>query len=448
MKPLIAIVGRPNVGKSALFNRLVRRRIALVEDFSGTTRDRLYADCDIWGHTCTLIDTGGFDPTDKEGYTPAIREQSQFAIDEADIIVFLTDGREPPNVLDFEIANVLRRSSKPVILAANKLENPNWDSNDHYELRMGDVVRISAASGLGVAELTEKIEELLPREINNEQEPPGTKVAFIGRPNVGKSALTNRLLGFDRSIVSEVAGTTRDAVDTDLIWKDKDVTLIDTAGVRRKSRVRADKTSVEYHMIIRSLRAVDRCDVAVVVVESGGIAEQDTKLAGYAHEAGKAVIIAVNKWDLLEKEPKSTLGTTLPQKDFNGMIERYLPFVNYAPVHYISALEGFGVEAMLDDALDIVKALKERIPTASLNKVLWKALAEHPPASDKGRAVKIKYATQAETTPPTIVIFCNRPESLHFSYLRYLENRIREAFPFRGVPLKIQVRKSSKDDER
>ena len=448
MKPLIAIVGRPNVGKSALFNRLVRRRIALVEDFSGTTRDRLYADCDIWGHTCTLIDTGGFDPTDKEGYTPAIREQSQFAIDEADIIVFLTDGREPPNVLDFEIANVLRRTSKPVILAANKLENPNWDSNDHYELRMGDVVRISAASGLGVAELTEKIEELLPREINNEPESPGTKVAFIGRPNVGKSALTNRLLGFDRSIVSEVAGTTRDAVDTDLIWKDKDVTLIDTAGVRRKSRVRADKTSVEYHMIIRSLRAVDRCDVAVVVVESGGIAEQDTKLAGYAHEAGKAVIIAVNKWDLLEKEPKSTLGDTLPQKDFHGMIERYLPFVNYAPVHYISALEGFGVEAMLDDALDIVKALKERIPTASLNKVLWRALAEHPPASDKGRAVKIKYATQAETTPPTIVIFCNRPESLHFSYLRYLENRIREAFPFRGVPLKIQVRKSSKDDER
>jgi GTP-binding protein len=448
MKPLIAIVGRPNVGKSALFNRLVRKRIALVEDFSGTTRDRLYAECDIWGHTCTLIDTGGFDPTDKEGYTPAIREQSQFAIDEADIIIFLTDGREPPNVLDFEIANVLRRTSKPVILAANKLENPNWDSNDHYELRMGDVVRISAASGLGVAELTEKIEELLPREIDNEPEISGTKIAFIGRPNVGKSALTNRLLGFDRSIVSDVAGTTRDAVDSDLLWKNKNVTLIDTAGVRRKSRVRADKTSVEYHMILRSLRAVDRCDVAVLVVESGGIAEQDTKLAGYAHEAGKALIIAVNKWDLLEKEPKSTFGDTLPQKDFKGMIDRYLPFVNYAPVHYISALEGFGVEALLDDALDIVKALKERIPTASLNKVLWKALAEHPPASDKGRAVKIKYATQAETTPPTIVIFCNRPESLHFSYLRYLENRIREAFPFRGVPLKIQVRKSSKDEDR
>jgi GTP-binding protein len=448
MKPLIAIVGRPNVGKSALFNRLVRKRIALVEDFSGTTRDRLYAECDIWGHTCTLIDTGGFDPTDKEGYTPAIREQSQFAIDEADIIIFLTDGREPPNVLDFEIANVLRRTSKPVILAANKLENPNWDASDHFALRLGDAVRVSAASGLGVAELTEKIEELLPREIDNEPEITGTKIAFIGRPNVGKSALTNRILGFDRSIVSEVAGTTRDAVDTDLTWKNQDVTLIDTAGVRRKSRVRADKTSVEYHMVLRSLRAVDRCDVAVLVVESGGIADQDTKLAGYAHEAGKAVMVAVNKWDLLEKEPKSTFGDTLPQKDFQGMIDRYLPFIHYAPVHYISALEGSGVPALMDDALQIVKALQERIPTASLNKVLWKALAEHAPPSDKGRAVKIKYATQAETTPPTIVIFCNRPESIHFSYLRYLENRIREAFPFRGVPLRIQIRKSSKDDER
>lgn len=448
MKPLIAIVGRPNVGKSALFNRLVRKRIALVEDFSGTTRDRLYAECDIWGHTCTLIDTGGFDPTDKEGYTPAIREQSQFAIDEADIIVFLTDGREAPNVLDFEIANVLRRTSKPVILAANKLENPNWDASDHFALRMGDAVRVSAASGLGVAELTEKIEELLPRDIEKEPETTGTKIAFIGRPNVGKSALTNRILGFDRSIVSEVAGTTRDAVDTDLIWKNQDVTLIDTAGVRRKARVRADKTAVEYHMVLRSLRAVDRCDVAVLVVESGGITDQDTKLAGYAHEAGKAMLIAVNKWDLLEKEPQSTIGDNMLQKDFYGMVQRYLPFVSYAPAHYISALEGFGVPALMDDALDIVKALKQRIPTASLNKVLWKALAEHPPASDRGKAVKIKYATQPETMPPTIVIFCNRPESIHFSYLRYLENRIREAFPFRGVPLRIQLRKSSKDDER
>lgn len=448
MKPLIAIVGRPNVGKSALFNRLVRKRIALVEDFSGTTRDRLYADCDIWGHACTLIDTGGFDPTDKEGYTPAIREQSQFAIDEADIIVFLTDGREPPNVLDFEIAKVLRRTSKPVILAANKLENPNWDSSDHFALRMGDVLRVSAASGVGVAELTEKIEELLPREITKEPETTNTKIAFIGRPNVGKSLLTNYLLGFERSIVSDVAGTTRDAVDTDLDWKNQEVTLIDTAGVRRKSRVRSDKSAVEYHMVLRSLRAVERCDVAVLVAESGGIAEQDTKLAGYAHEAGKAMIIAVNKWDLLEKEPKSTLGTTLPQKDFTGMIGRYLPFVNYAPVHYISALDGFGVAEMMDDALQIVEALKVRIPTANLNKVLWKALAEHPPASDRGRPVKIKYATQAEITPPTIVIFCNRPESIHFSYLRYLENRIREAFPFRGVPLRIQVRKSSNDDEK
>ena len=300
MKPLIAIVGRPNVGKSALFNRLVRQRIALVEDLAGTTRDRLYADCDIWGISCTLIDTGGFDPLDQEGYSPAILALTQVAIDVADIIVFLTDGREEPTSLDFLIADRLRRTKKPVILAANKVDNPRMPLSNLHALHMGTPMPISAVTGMGVAELTEEIEEHLPRENEEEPDDGSLKVALVGRPNVGKSALTNRILGYERSMVSPVPGTTRDAVDTKLEWKEEQpLTLIDTAGMRRKARVRADETSVEYHMVLRSLRAIDRCDVAILVCESGGIAEQDTKIAGYAHEAGKPLLIAVNKWDLI-----------------------------------------------------------------------------------------------------------------------------------------------------
>jgi GTP-binding protein len=301
-KPLIAIVGRPNVGKSTLFNRLARKRIAVVEDFAGTTRDRLYADCEIWGRACSLIDTGGFDPHDNEGYAPAIVSQAQLAIDEADIIVFVTDAREEPTTLDYDVAELLRRTRKPVILAANKADNPKMPVSNLYALRLGEPIVMSAATGIGVAELTEHIEELLPREDEEYPDDNSIKVALVGRPNVGKSALTNRVLGFERSIVSPVAGTTRDAIDTPLDWKEQKVTLIDTAGMRRKARVKADKTAVEYHMVLRSLRAVERADVVVLVLDSGGVTEQDTKIAGYAHEAGKAIIVAVNKWDLIEPE--------------------------------------------------------------------------------------------------------------------------------------------------
>lgn len=448
MKPLIAIVGRPNVGKSALFNRLIRQRMALVEDLAGTTRDRLYADCDIWGKTCTLIDTGGFDPLDTEGYAPAILAQTQVAIDEADIIVFLTDGREEPTTLDFLIADRLRRTKKPVILAANKVDNPRMPLSNLVALRMGDPMPVSAVAGIGVAELTEVIEEYLPREKQEEFPPDGSlKVALVGRPNVGKSALTNRLLGFERSMVSPVPGTTRDAVDTKLEWNEQDVTLIDTAGMRRKARVKQDKTAVEYHMVLRSLRAVDRADVAVIVCDSGGIAEQDTKVAGYAHEAGKAVLVAVNKWDLIE-EGSDHARASLAQKDYLDMITRYLPFVSYAPVHFVSALSGYGVEAMFDDALAIAGNVHFRVGTGQLNDVLRRAMAEHPVPSAKGKPVKIRYATQAETAPPKIILFCNAPEHLHFSYIRHLENVIRKNFPFRGVPLQIEVRKGSGEKTR
>lgn len=441
-KPLIAIVGRPNVGKSLLFNRLARQRIAVVEDLAGTTRDRLYADCDIWGRACTIIDTGGFDSLEKEGYTPAILAQSRFAIEEADVIVFLTDGREEPTTLDFEISEVLRHTRKPVILAANKVDNPKMPLSNMYALRLGEPVLLSAATGLGVAELTERIEDLLPRDDVELTPPDGSiKVALVGRPNVGKSSLTNLILGYERSIVSPVPGTTRDAVDTMLEWKGQPVTLIDTAGMRRKARVRAEKTSLEYHMVLRSLRAIDRCDVVIIVCESGGVIDQDTKIAGYAHEAGKATILAVNKWDLIEEGwgPKRSTA----QKDYEGMIARYLPFIKYAPIHFVSAQTKAGVETMLDDALSIVENLRERVPTAVLNDVLRRTIAEHPVPSVKGKQIKIRYATQIEVSPPTIIIFCNKPELLHFSYVRHLENAIRARFPFRGVPLKIELRAGS-----
>jgi GTP-binding protein len=465
-KPLIAIVGRPNVGKSTLFNRLARKRIAVVEDFAGTTRDRLYADCDIWGRTCTLIDTGGFDLHDKEGYAPSIVAQAQIAIEEADVIVFVLDGREEPTTLDFDVAELLRRTRKPVILAANKIDNPNRDVTDIYQLRLGAPVVMSAVAGHGVAELTEQIEENLPRPVDEEITPDdgSIKVALIGRPNVGKSALTNKILGFERSMVSPVAGTTRDAIDTKFTWKDREVTLIDTAGMRRKARVRAEKTATEYHMVLRSLRAVDRCDVVILVCEAGGITDQDAKIAGYAHEAGKAVLIAVNKWDLIEssqdikdakradhgnkkltEEAKAKLNAKLSaaQKDFAAMVERYLPFISYAPQHFTSAVSGYNVEKMFDDALDISKNVTRRIPPGQLNDTVRRAIAEHAIPSAKGRQMKIRYATQAEISPPTLIIFCNHPEQLHFSYVRYLENAIRKKFDFRGVPLRVELRKGS-----
>lgn len=459
-KPLIALVGRPNVGKSALFNRLARRRIAIVEDFAGTTRDRLYTDCEIWGRVCTLIDTGGFDPLEKEGYTPAILTQTQFAIDEAEIIVFVVDGREEPSRLDYEIADVLRRTRKPVILAANKLDSLPVAKRaaTFYDLRMGEPLPISAISGFGIAELTEKIEEELPRETGDVEEDDSIKVSLVGRPNVGKSALTNRILGYERSIVSPVPGTTRDAIDTKIEWKDQLVTMIDTAGMRKKAKVRADTTAVEYHMVLRALRAIDRSQVAVLVLDSGGVAEQDTKIAGYAHEAGKAVLICVNKWDLIEPEElepgrrltgknrKKEEQTSLAQRDYADMIRRYLPFISYAPIHFTSALTGAGVETMLDDALSIAPNVNLRVPTPALNDLIRRAMGEHPAPSVKGLQMKIRYATQAETAPPRIILFCNHPELLHFSYLRYLENQIREQFPFRGVPLKIELRKSGDED--
>jgi GTP-binding protein len=448
-KPLIAIVGRPNVGKSHLFNRLARQRIALVEDFEGTTRDRLYQGIEIWGRECLLIDTGGFDPMEKEGYTPAILGSTQLAIDEADIIVFMVDGREEPTTLDYAIADVLRRTRKPVIIAANKLDTLAMKPANHYALRMGQPLPVSAATGFGVAELTEKIEDVLPPKAEDEEEDDERiRVAIVGRPNVGKSQLTNTLLGFDRSIVSPVPGTTRDAIDTPLDWNGEPLLLIDTAGMRRKSRVKRDETSVEYHMVLRSLRAIDRAHVVILLLDVGGVTDQDTKIAGYAFEAGKPLIIGVNKWDVIEPEPDNPEKRTMAQKDYEENLNNYFAFVSYAPVHFLSGEKGWGVQEMLADALSIAPNGQLRITTGQLNDIIRRSIAEHPIPSVKGRPVKFRYATQFAVNPPKIAVFLNQPELLHFSYVRRMENVIRHKYPFRGVPLKIEVRKSNPRDEK
>ena len=445
-RPLVALVGRPNVGKSQLFNRLARQRIALVEDFEGTTRDRLYTTIDIWGRAIDLIDTGGFDSLDKEGYTPAILASTQLAIEEADIIVFIVDGREDPTTLDYLIADVLRRTKKPVIIAANKIDALHQKASNYYDLRLGEVVQISGASGLGVAELTEEILELLPPD-DSEADDDTVKIAIVGRPNVGKSQLTNTILGYERTIVSPEPGTTRDAIDTKLDWKGREITLIDTAGMRRKSRVKQDKTAVEYHMVLRSLRAIDRADVVVLLVEAGGVTDQDTKIAGYAHEAGKPIVVGVNKWDLIEK-PREDDKNSLAQKDYSANLANYLAFVSYAPVHYLSGLDNWGVEQLIDDAVEISGNGEERVPTGPLNDIIRRAVDEHPVPSVKGKAVKIRYATQFGVNPPRFAIFVNQPELLHFSYVRRLENKIRAKYPFRGVPIKLDIRKSNPRDEK
>ena len=446
-RPLIAIVGRPNVGKSQLFNRLARQRIALVEDFEGTTRDRLYTTIDIWGRAVDLIDTGGFDSLDKEGYTPAILASTQLGIEEADIIVFMVDGREEPTTLDYLIADVLRRTKKPVIVAANKMDALHQKPANHYALRLGEVVNVSAASGLGVAELTENILEILGPEPGDEADDDTTKIAIVGRPNVGKSQLTNTILGYERTIVSPVPGTTRDAIDTKLDWNGREITLIDTAGMRRKSRVKHDKTAVEYHMVLRSLRAIDRANVVVLLVEAGGVTDQDTKIAGYAHEAGKPIIVGINKWDLIEK-PREDGKNSLAQKDYSANLANYLAFVSYAPVHYLSGLDNWGVEELIDDAISIAGNGEERVPTGPLNDIIRRAVDEHPVPSVKGKPVKIRYATQFGVNPPRFAVFVNQPELLHFSYVRRLENKIRAKYPFRGVPIKLDIRKSNPRDEK
>ena len=443
-KPIVAVVGRPNVGKSTLFNRLVGERRAIVEDEPGTTRDRVYGTADWAGLEFTLVDTGGLQD-DKEIASASLteiarhtREQARSAIDEADVIVFIVDARAGLAAGDHEVADLLRRADKPTILVANKADNAARRETvvDFYELGLGEPIAISAYHGSGTGDLLDRVVEALP-EAEEEPETEGPAIAIVGRPNVGKSRLLNALLGQERAIVSDVPGTTRDSLDTQLIWAGRPLTLIDTAGIRRRGRV---EQGIERFSVIRSMRAIDRSDVVLLVIDAQeGFTAQDLHIAGYVEEQKKGIVVVVNKWDLVEKSPTS-------MDEYREKAREALDFMPYAPLVFISAKFGQRVQHVLETALLVVTEGQKRVSTAALNKVLREAVASHPPASKPGKWLKFYYATQADTAPPTFVFFCNDPVQVHFSYRRYLENKLREEFGFMGTPLRLSFR--GREDDR
>ncbi|HIS30519.1 MAG TPA: ribosome biogenesis GTPase Der [Candidatus Limivivens intestinipullorum] len=433
-KPIVAIVGRPNVGKSTLFNTLAGSTIAIVKDTPGVTRDRIYADVEWLNFRFTLIDTGGIEPDSSDIILSQMREQAQIAIDTADVILFLVDVRQGLVDADAKVADMLRRSQKPVVLVVNKVDNFERQMPDVYEfynLGIGDPHPISANGKLGIGDMLDEVIRLFGEDAGESEEDDRPRIAVVGKPNVGKSSIINKLTGENRVIVSEIAGTTRDAVDTEIIWNKKPYVFIDTAGLRRKSKV---KEELERYSIIRTVTAVERADVVVVVIDAQeGITEQDAKIAGIAHERGKGIIIAVNKWDAVEKNDKTVYRYT-------DDIRKILSFMPYAEVIFISAVTGQRLPKLFD-TIDMVLANQSlRIQTGVLNEIVSEAVALQQPPSDKGHRLKIFYATQVAVKPPTFVIFVNDRELMHFSYTRYLENKIREAFGFRGTALKFIIR--------
>lgn len=428
-KPIVAIVGRPNVGKSTLFNRITRQRTAIVEGKPGVTRDRIYAEAQWLDKHFTLIDTGGIDYED-DIITRQVRLQALVALEQADIIVFVVDGRAGLTGIDEEIAEILRRQQKPVILCVNKVEavQNSWEiAADFYRLGLGEPILTSAEHGRNIGDLLDLVVENFPADANLEED-DSLKIAIVGRPNVGKSSLVNKILGEDRVIVSEIPGTTRDAIDTKLNYADEALTLIDTAGLRRRSRVNED---IEYYSVIRTLGAVERSDVTIVMVDgTEGLTEQDKKIAGYAHEKGRGIIIAVNKWDLVPKE-------TNTMRDFERDLRDELQFLSYAPILFISALTGQRIFHLLDLALTVQENRNLRISTGRFNEILHDAMAMNQPPSDKGVRLKIFYGSQVQVKPPVFVLHVNRKDLMHFSYLRYLENRIRQEYDFLGTPIML-----------
>ncbi|NHM27950.1 ribosome biogenesis GTPase Der [Desulfofundulus sp. TPOSR] len=432
-KPIVAIVGRPNVGKSTLFNRLVGSRIAIVEDEPGITRDRLYQDAEWAGRVFTLVDTGGLDFVESGDIPRQVRRQVELAIEEADVVLFLVDARAGLTSTDEDVAALLRRTKKPVLLVANKVENFQRTGQlvDFYRLGLGEPIPISAAQGMNTGDLLDRLVSVLPPDAAEEEEPDTIRIAVIGRPNVGKSSLVNAILGEQRVIVSEIPGTTRDAIDTYFEREGRRYMLVDTAGIRRKSRI---EEAVEKYSVIRSLRAVDRCEVALVVLDAlEGVTDQDKRIAGYAHEQGKASVLVVNKWDLVEKDNRTT-------QRFTELIRRELTFMTYAPVVFISALTGKRVPRLLEMVDLVAQQQCLRISTSDLNRLIRDAVMHNPPPADKNRRLKILYATQGGVKPPTFILFVNDPELMHFSYLRYLENQLRAAFGFEGTPIRFLLR--------
>lgn len=436
-KPIVAIVGRPNVGKSTLFNVLAGETISIVKDTPGVTRDRIYADCSWLNMNFTLIDTGGIEPDSKDIILSQMREQAQIAIDTAHVIIFIVDVRQGLVDSDSKVADMLRKSGKPVVLAVNKVDSMQKFGNDVYEfynLGIGEPVPVSAASRLGIGDLLDEVTKHFSTEQMEEAEDDRPRVAIVGKPNVGKSSIINKLLGEDRVIVSDIAGTTRDAVDTQVVHNGTEYVFIDTAGLRRKSKIKED---LERYSIIRTVSAVERADVVILVIDAKeGVTEQDAKIAGIAHDRGKGIIVAVNKWDAIEKNDKTIY-------EYTRKIQDTLAFMQYAEMVFISAVTGQRLNKMFE-LIDMVRENQTlRVATGVLNEIMTEAVALQQPPSDKGKRLKLFYMTQVAVKPPTFVIFVNDKELMHFSYVRYLENRIRESFGFKGTSLKFIIRERS-----
>ncbi len=441
MRPLVAIVGRPNVGKSLLFNRLAGQRLSIVEDTPGVTRDRLYAKCEWSGRAFDIVDTGGIEPSTDSEILTFMREQALIAIDSATVIIFVVDIRSGVTAADQEVAGMLQRSGKPVILAVNKMDSVgpvDPEIYEFYSLGLGDPIALSALHGHGTGDILDECLKYFPPVEEEEADSDAVKLAFIGKPNVGKSSIVNKILGEERVIVSDIAGTTRDAVDTPFENEQGKFVLIDTAGIRRKSKV---EDRVEKFSVMRAQLAIERADVCLIMIDArDGVTEQDTKVAGMAHEAGRASVILVNKWDLVEKD-----GRTMDK--LKADIRRDLSFMPYAPILFVSALTGQRVEKIFELAKSVDQQANRRITTGLLNNVLADAQARVQPPTDKGRRLKIFYMTQVSVKPPTFVIFCNDGSLFHFSYQRYLENQIRSTFGLEGTPIRLIIRERGEKDE-
>ena len=438
-RPIVAVVGRPNVGKSTLFNCLAGERISIVKDTPGVTRDRIYADVTWLDKSFTLIDTGGIEPDSKDIILSQMREQAQIAIDTADVIIFLVDVKQGLVDADLNVANMLRKSKKPVVLVVNKVDSFEKFGNDVYEfynLGIGEPFPISSVNRLGLGEMLDEVISHFDDTLYTEEDDDRPKVAIVGKPNVGKSSIINKLIGENRVIVSDIAGTTRDAVDTQVKYNGKEYVLIDTAGLRKKSKINDE---LEHFMIVRTVAAVERCDVCVLVIDATeGITAQDAKIAGIAHERGKAMIIAVNKWDAIEKDNKTT-------NEFTKEIRTVLSYMPYAEILFVSAETGQRLPKLFETIDAVMENHAMRVQTGVLNEIMVEAVAMQQPPTDKGKRLKLFYITQVAVKPPTFVIFVNDKELMHFSYTRYIENKIRDTFGFRGTPLKFIIRERQED---
>ena len=440
-KPIVAVVGRPNVGKSTLFNALAGERIAIVKDTPGITRDRIYADVTWLDMNFTLIDTGGIEPDSQDIILSQMREQAQIAMDTADVIIFLVDVKQGLVDADAKVADMLRRSHKPVVLVVNKVDSFEKfmaDIYEFYNLGIGDPIPISAANRLGIGDMLDVVTSYFDKNSMDTEEDDRPRIAIVGKPNVGKSSLINKLLGENRLIVSDIAGTTRDAVDTEVVRNGKEYVFIDTAGLRRKNKIKED---LEHYMIIRTVSAVERADVVVLMIDaSEGVTEQDAKIAGIAHERGKGMIIAVNKWDSIEKDDKTIY-------KFTRKIQDTLSFMPYAEMVFISAMTGQRLPKLFDTIDAVIENCALRVGTGVLNEIMTEAVAMQQPPSDKGKRLRLYYITQVSVKPPTFVIFVNDKELMHFSYTRYIENQIRNAFGFKGTPLKFIIRERKENQQ-